>query len=69
MIESSGELAILQALAAEVRSQIPLDPIEKLKRALSKAIAEERYEEAAGLRDQIRKAEEQSQGQDKDSPE
>ena len=67
MIESSGEIAILQALAAEVRSKIPVDPLDKLKRALAKAIAEERYEDAAGLRDQIHKAEQKEPNPDGES--
>jgi len=55
-IASSAELAILKALVSEVRSKLPVDPVQRLKRALAKAVAEERYEEAAALRDQIRRA-------------
>lgn len=54
-IENSPELAVLKALAEQVQSQMPVDPMVKLKEALAKAIAEEHYEEAAALRDRIRR--------------
>ncbi|MCJ7544681.1 MAG: UvrB/UvrC motif-containing protein [Phycisphaerae bacterium] len=54
-IVQSPELAILTELAGEVQSHMPVDPLVKLKRALAKAIAEERYEEAAAIRDRIRR--------------
>jgi hypothetical protein len=60
IIESSGEISVLKALAHEIRAEIPVDPVNHLKHALAKAVAEERYEEAASLRDQIRKAAEDS---------
>jgi len=52
----SSELAILKALAKEIEGRIPVDPIRKLQRALRKAVGEERYEDAAALRDQIQRA-------------
>lgn len=55
-ITHSAELAILVELAGEVQSRLPTDPLDKLKRALAKAVAEERYEEAAAIRDRIRRA-------------
>ncbi len=54
MAADSGEIAILNAMAIEIESQIPKDPIEKLREDLSHAIAEERYEDAASLRDRLR---------------
>lgn len=54
-IAQSPELAVLGELAGEVQSRLPVDPLVKLKRALAKAIAEERYEEAAAIRDRIRR--------------
>ncbi len=53
---NSAELAVLRALAKEAESRIPVDPVLKIRQALDKAIKEERYEEAASLRDQLRKA-------------
>jgi hypothetical protein len=53
-IENSAELSVLKALTEQVQSQMPVDPLVKLKEALAKAVAEERYEEAAALRDRIR---------------
>ena len=41
-------------MAKEIEGRIPEDPIAKLRRLLAKAVKEERYEDAAGLRDQIR---------------
>ncbi|MCE5276849.1 MAG: UvrB/UvrC motif-containing protein [Planctomycetaceae bacterium] len=59
-IESSGEIAILKAMVSEIEARIPADPMQKLKEALDKAVTDERYEEAAQLRDQLRRATEQS---------
>ena len=55
-LPNSAELAVLRALAKEAESRIPVDPVLKIRQALDKAIREERYEEAASLRDQLRKA-------------
>ncbi len=49
----SGEWALLDDLAAEIREKIPVDPAEKLMVDLNTAIAEERYEDAARLRDSL----------------
>lgn len=51
----SNEVRILRKFAHEIRRKIPLDPMTKLQQQLDKAIKTERYEEAAKLRDQIRK--------------
>lgn len=51
--DESSEVAILQAMAKDIRGKIPVDPIQRLRRELAKAVAEERYEEAARLRDRI----------------
>lgn len=56
LAEESSEIAVLRALAKEIEGRIPVDPIVKLKRALDKAVAEERYEEAAVLRDKLQRA-------------
>ena len=52
---NSAELAVLHALAKEAEARIPVDPVRQLRTALDQAIQEERYEDAAALRDQLRK--------------
>lgn len=52
--EGSAELAILDAMAREIEASIPNDPVVELRRRLKKAVSDERYEEAAALRDQLR---------------
>jgi len=51
----SNEVKILRRFAREIKSKMPVDPVEKLKSRLQKAIDSERYEEAAKLRDEIKK--------------
>jgi len=51
--DESGEVAVLKALQQEIRRYIPVDPIHELKQRLSRAVTEERYEDAAELRDQL----------------
>ena len=60
---SSGETAVLQAFAKEIEGRIPVDPLEKLKKALDTAIHEERYEDAAQLRDQLSRFGEEAPGE------
>ncbi len=47
------ELAVLKALAKEIEARVELDPVERLRKQLRKAIEEERYEDAATLRDEL----------------
>lgn len=56
LYESSSEVAALRALLKDIASKIPADPVKKLERRLDKALQEERYEEAARLRDAIARA-------------
>jgi hypothetical protein len=49
----SNEGAVLRAMAKEVQSQIPISPAERLRRQLARAVKDERYEEAARLRDEL----------------
>ncbi|MDP7288205.1 MAG: UvrB/UvrC motif-containing protein [Phycisphaerae bacterium] len=56
MADESTELVMLRALAGEIESGIPKDPLQELRDALDKAISDERYEEAADLRDRIARA-------------
>lgn len=48
------EVRVLKRFAREIRSKLPLDPLKELQRKLDRAVREERYEEAARLRDQIK---------------
>jgi hypothetical protein len=49
----SGELAVLKALEKDIESKIPVDPIQKLRDQLTRAIEAEQYEHAAELRDRL----------------
>ncbi len=53
LLAGSSEIAILQAMLKDIERRIPVDPLEKLRRKLSKAIKEERYEDAALIRDKM----------------
>ena len=50
------ELTILNALAREIETRLPSDPLAELRNELDVAIAEERYEDAAHLRDRLRRS-------------
>lgn len=49
----SAEVVILKTLRREIRRQLPVDPIRKLKQQLADAVAEERFEDAAQIRDSL----------------
>jgi hypothetical protein len=49
----SREAKVLKRFSREIRKKIPVDPMERLRRRLQRAVKDERYEEAAKLRDQI----------------
>ena len=51
--DASGELAMLRELADEIQQRVPVDPVTKLRKQLDLAVTEERYEDAATLRDQL----------------
>jgi len=51
----SNEVRILKRFAREIRRKLPVDPMRKLQIELNRAVKEERYEEAARLRDEIEK--------------
>ncbi len=53
---ASSEVQVLQGLRQEVVQRMPIGPVERLERKLQRAIDEERYEDAAHIRDQIRLA-------------
>jgi hypothetical protein len=52
--DDSHEIRLLRDLEKEVLDELPEDSIEKLQLELAKAVAEERFEKAASLRDRIR---------------
>ena len=51
---NSSEVATLEAMLKDIEKKIPIDPLKRLKRELAKAVEEERYEDAARLRDSMR---------------
>lgn len=56
----SNEVRVLRGTLREIRKSLPANPLKKLEVRLSKAVKEERYEEAAKLRDEINRLQEQS---------
>jgi len=58
----SNEVKILKKFARDIRKKLPIDPIEKLKAQLDKAVQREQYEDAARIRDEIRKKTEKAEG-------
>jgi len=55
LASGSSEIAVLRALSKEVETHMPVDPLQKLHRELDAAVAEERYEDAADIRDRLRR--------------
>ena len=53
LFDKSNEARILKRFAREVQRKLPVDPVERLRRRLDRAVKDERYEEAAKLRDEI----------------
>src|SRR5262245_60836319 len=51
----SNEVKILKKFARDIRKKLPVDPIQKLKSQLEKAVQREQYEVAAKLRDEIKR--------------
>ncbi len=49
----SAEARILKALRRDIKSHLPVDRAQQLRKKLSRAIQNERYEEAAQLRDEL----------------
>jgi hypothetical protein len=49
----SSEVKVLKKFARDIRRKLPVDPIRKLETQLERAIKDERYEEAARLRDEL----------------
>ncbi len=53
LAETSGEMDALRLMLTQIDAEVPIDPLQDLKRRLAQAVEEERYEEAAHLRDAI----------------
>ncbi len=51
----SSEVRVLKKLGREIRRKLPVDPMAKLQQQLEKAVKTERYEDAARIRDEIKK--------------
>ena len=56
-VEADEEVEALTAWAEEIDRERPISLQQKLARELKKAIAEERYEQAARLRDKLKSLE------------
>lgn len=52
--DRSSEIALLQRMHDELATQTPADPASQLRDELRRAVEEERYEDAAVLRDELR---------------
>ena len=63
LVKSSGEIRVLRVLAKEIEATIPLDPVHKMRQDLARAVLEERYEDAAAIRDKLQR-EKAGQGKD-----
>jgi hypothetical protein len=55
LLETSGEIQSLEMWLQEIQSKRPLTPREKLESALNEAVRNENYEEAARVRDALRR--------------
>jgi hypothetical protein len=53
--KQANEVRILRRFGREIRRHLPVDPVKKLQRDLERAVRDERYEEAARLRDELEK--------------
>lgn len=53
VFEELTEASILDSLRTEIAARLPADPIERIEREIDKALNEERYEDAAALRDRM----------------
>jgi hypothetical protein len=49
----SNEARVLKRFSREIQRKLPVDPMERLRRKLERAVREERYEDAARIRDEI----------------
>ncbi len=57
----SNEVKVLKKFAREIRRKLPVDPMQKLQSQLERAVKREHYEEAARLRDEIKRKTEKAE--------
>ncbi len=57
----SNEVKVLKKFAREIRRKLPVDPMQKLQGQLERAVKREAYEEAARLRDEIKRKTEKAE--------
>ncbi len=48
-----NEVRVLRRFSRQIQQKLPTDPLARLRRRLEKAVREERYEDAARLRDEL----------------
>ena len=60
VVDDSHEVNILDDLRRHIEERMPVRPVDRLRRKLDRAVEQERYEEAAQLRDEISKLESRS---------
>jgi len=65
--DEPGEVTILRALRSEILERVPADPVSSIEEQLASAINEERYEEAAVLRDRLAAIRRQRRGRRSDA--
>jgi hypothetical protein len=53
--EQSSEVRVLRRFVRQIRKKMPVDPMQRLRARLDRAVRKENYEEAARLRDEIRR--------------
>jgi hypothetical protein len=53
--EQSNEVKVLKRFARDIKRRLPIDPVQRLRTRLDRAVKKENYEEAAKLRDEIRR--------------
>lgn len=58
----SNEVKVLKRFGRDIRRKVPVSPAQRLQKKLDRAIKDERYEEAASLRDKLVAMHGQSQG-------
>jgi hypothetical protein len=59
--KASSEVHVLRTLRKEIRKHVPEDPIRQKQKLLRRALKEERYEDAARLRDELDELREKQQ--------
>jgi tetratricopeptide (TPR) repeat protein len=61
----SSEVRVLKRFARDIRKKLPVNPLTRLQKKLDRAVKDERYEEAARLRDKIVELQEEQRAGEK----